>query len=84
MIEKQLVRLGKDKDNINKLFNMIKDLQIKQNKSKSFKSIRNDRPYKYKLQDMTYNTNWKDGMLVRNNKTPDPLKRNNNCIENGP
>lgn len=33
---------------------------------------------------MPYKTSWKDGKPIRNNEAPDPLKKNNNYIENGP
>ena len=33
---------------------------------------------------MPYNTSWKDGMLVKNHETPNPLNKNSNNVENGP
>lgn len=39
-----------------------------------------------KLQDMPYNTTWKDGKLVnikKNDKTPDPVRKNNHYVEDG-
>lgn len=53
---------------------MIEDLQVNKNKCESLRSNRNDRPYKFRLQDMPYNTNWEEGKPIRKNGTPDPLK----------
>ena len=36
------------------------------------------------MQDIPYNTSWKDDKPIRKNETPDPLNKNNNFIEIGP
>ena len=62
---------------------ILKDMKTKQNRNERPTFHRNDRP---KLQDMSYNTNWKDGKPERPNNlrdTPDPLKKTN-MIDDGP
>ena len=58
---------------------MIKDLHVKQNKNEGLKLNINDRSYFkpdiFGLQDMSYNTAWKDGRLIKSNETPNPLRK---------
>jgi len=63
------------KDESKEIMNMLKEIKVKQNRNERLSFHRNDR---VKLQDMPYNTNWKNGKPERPNyakDTPDPLKK---------
>lgn len=77
------------KHDLTQIMDMLKDIKGKQNLNekppyKNNKQMNFNRP---KLHDMPYNTNWKDGKLVKPNlskETPDPLKRANNFVGDFP
>ena len=78
---------NKKEDNIDKILNMMKGMNMGGGRN-NFPPKRNDHPFikndRYRLQDMPYNTNWKDGNLVNTKETLDPLKRNNHFVDDKP
>ncbi|XP_059075171.1 uncharacterized protein LOC131875154 [Cryptomeria japonica] len=73
------------KDYLTQIMDMLKDIKGKQNLNEK-PPYRNNKQMNFKrprLHDMPYNTNWKDGKLVKPNpskETPDPLKRENKFV----
>jgi uncharacterized FlaG/YvyC family protein len=78
----------KDEDKFDKLMNMVKNLQVNSSRD-NFRYGQNNRmPYKsdkYRLQDMPYKTEWKDGKpVIKELHTPDPLGTNNHFMDDQP
>ena len=59
-------------------------MHAKLKKNEVSKLNRNERSYKFGLQDIPYKTTRKYGKPIRRNETPNHLKRSKNNVESGP